>query len=385
MEKEIKRKELFEMVLPEFFDADALKAPSKITYRIDNQGERLYVRMADDGAIKIVPSVTTILRQRPTDPHLLKWYCNEFPDYDAAKAFVDQRADYGTFMHMLFKEILLGNTLMFSASMLGDSFAEYLKGIGKKPDAFDLIEVGHNLKQDLWAFVQFCITYKVKPLAIEYIVFGEQYAGAIDLVCKMTIAKTRKVENFQSERMFAFLPTYEVTEQTEVVAMIDFKSGRKDFYAENPIQLHAYRELWNQEYPQHQIEVMANYGCKDYRLPVGKTEPYRFKQYKNDAKIARQWALLVDLYHTEEITIKDRVEFIDVGQISLQAPLSELVETIDVQAQLIQRMGENENGRTDSEGEQNNEAAGNRENQDRPESAKRKRKGKADESGLFPG
>lgn len=378
---EIKQKELFELVLPEFFDADALKTPSKITYRIDNQGERLYARM--DDVLKIVPSVTTILRQQAMDSHLLKWFCDEFTDYKSAMEFVDRKADYGTFMHMLFKEILLGNTLVFNAAMLGESFAEYLKGIGKRPDDYDLKEAGQNLKQDLWAFVQFCLTYKVKPLAIEYIVFGDKYAGAIDLVCKMTIRKTRKAENYQSERMFAFLPVGDVTEETEVIGLIDFKSGRKEFYGDNQIQLHAYRELWNQEYPEHQIELIANYGCKDYRLPVGKTEPYRFKQYKDDATIAKRWQLLVDLYHTEEIKIKDRVEFTDAGQISLQSQLSELVEKIDVQEQLIQRMGE-ANGRTNSEGEQNHETAGDRENQDRAEGAKRKRKGKTDESGLFP-
>lgn len=383
MEKEIKKKELFDLVLPEFFDADALKTPSKITYRVDNQGERLYARKQDDGSLKIVPSVSTILRGLPTSPHLIEWYCNEFPDYDTARAYVDQKADYGTFMHIMFKEILLGNTLVFNASLLGESFAEHLKSIGKKPDAFNLNEVGYHLKQDLWAFVQFCTTYKVKPLAIEYIVFGEQYGGAIDLVCKMTMKKTRKVENFQSERMFAFLPEAgEVTEEREVIAQIDFKSGRKDFHEDNQIQLHAYRELWNQEYPEHQIEVIANYGCKDFRLPVGKTEPYRYKAYKGDPAIARKWELLVDLYHTKEIKIKDRVEFLDVGQISLQSPLNELVEKIDVQAQLIKRMEEND-GSKDTTGEQGGEVAGDRQDQDRPEGTKRKRKGKADQSGLF--
>lgn len=382
---EIKQKQLFEAVVPEFFfDEDALKTASKITYRIDNQGERLYARKLDDGSLKIVPSVSTILRQMPTDQHLIKWYCG-FSDYEAAQKYVGQRAEYGTFMHILFKDILLGNALVFNSAVLGESFAEHLKSIGKSPDEFDLGKVGHDLKQDLFAFVQFCITYKVKPLAIEYIAFGEQYAGAIDLVCKMTMKKTRKVENYQGERMMAFLPEAgEVVEEREIVAMIDFKSGRKDFHEENQIQLHAYRELWNSEWPQHKIEVIANYGCKDYRLPIGKSEPYRYKAYKDDSAVSRKWSLLVDLYHTNEIKIKDRVEFTeDMRQISLQAPLSELVEKIDVQQKLIERMGENENASENTERQSGDKVTRNREDKDRPKGNGRKRKGKADESGLF--
>lgn len=383
MEKqEIKKKELFEVLLPEFFDADALRTPTKLTYRIDNQGERLYARKQDDGSLKIVPSVSTILRQMPTDPHLIKWYCS-FPDYESAQEHVSKRAEYGTFMHLMFKEILLGNALVFDSGLLGGSFAEYLISVGKRPENYDLQEAGHHLKQDLWAFVQFCITYKVKPLAIEHIVFGDQYGGAIDLVCKMTTTRTRKVENYQDERMMAFIPEAgEVTEETEVIAMIDFKSGRKDFHEENQIQLHAYRELWNQEFPDMPIDMIANYGCKDYRLPVGKTEPYRFKVYKDDQAVSRKWSLLVDLYHTKEIRIKDRVEFIDGAQISLQSPLSELITKIDVQKKLLERMEEND-ASENTEREPSDEITGDRESENRPEGTKRKRKGKADQSGLF--
>ena len=381
---ELKKKELFESLLPEFFDEDALKSPPQITYRIDNQGERLYARKTDTG-LKVVPSVSTILRNTATSPHLIQWYCDNFESYEAAQEHVGKLADYGTFMHMMFKEILLGKSLVFNTDLIGDSFAAYLMSVSKKPDQYDLRENGQRLKQDLYAFVLWCLKYKVKPLAIEYIVFGEQYAGAIDLVCKMTISKTRKVTNFQDEKMFAFLPEAgEVTEETEIIAMVDFKSGRKDFYDDNVLQLHAYRELWNQEWPQHQIEVIANYGCKDYSLPIGKSEPYRYKPHDKPAVlevVKKKWALLVDLYHTEEIKIKDRVEFTDAGNISLEAPLSEMIQKVEVEKQLLERM--EENGRTNTEGQPGDETAGDRENQDRPKGGGNKRKGAANQSGLF--
>lgn len=379
---ETKSKELFEVVNYDFFDADALKTPAHITYRIDNQGERLYARRMEDGEIKIVPSVSTVLRMMPTEPHLIKWHCDEFNSYDDAKAYVAQKAEYGTFMHILFKDLLLGTTLTFEPVLLGQAFGMHLSLRGHKPEQYDLNEAGRMLQQDLFGFVAFCQQYKVKPLAIEYIVFGERFAGCVDLVCKMTLTKTRKVDNLQSERMFAFLPgDAEIVEEREVIAMIDFKSGRKDFYEENRLQLEGYKDLWNQEFPEHAIEVVANYGCKDYRLPV-KVEPYRFKQYKVDEAVAKKWSLLVDLYHTKEIKIKDRVEFKQDQQISLAAPLEQMTQSINVEKMIFEKIG-GEHERTNQEGSAGAEATGNREDKNRAEGGKPKRKGKANESGLF--
>lgn len=379
---ETKSKELFEVVNYDFFDADALKTPSHITYRIDNQGERLYARRKDDGEIKVVPSVSTVLRMMPTEPHLIKWYCDEFNSYDEAKQFVAQKAEYGTFMHILFKDLLLGVTLTFDPVLLGQSFGQHLAMRGHKPEQYDLDEAGRMLQQDLFGFVSFCQQYKVKPLAIEYIVFGERFAGCVDLVCKMTLTKTRKVDNLQDERMFAFLPgDAEIVEEREVIAMIDFKSGRKDFYEENRLQLEGYKDLWNAEFPEHTIEVIGNYGCKDYRLPV-RVEPYRFKQYKADAVVARKWGLLVELYHTKEIKIKERIEFKQDQQISLAAPLAQMTQSINVEKMILEKIG-GEHERTNQEGSTSAEATGDREDKNRAEGSKRKRKGKANESGLF--
>lgn len=377
----MKSAELFETLLPEFFDKDAIRVPPEITYRIDNQGERLYARKVGE-EIKMVPSVTTILRNLPMANHLLQWYCNEFPNYDAAREFVERRADYGTFMHMLFKDILLGTTLTFNGTWLAESFVAYLTSIGKRPEGFDLKEVGFHLQQDLYAFVLWCKTYKVKPLAIEYIVFGEQYAGALDLVCRMTITKTRAVENYQSERMFAFIPEAgEVTEETEIIAEVDFKSGRKGFHHDNILQLHGLRKQWNIEHPDLAIEKIANYNCRNYRLPIGKTPPYDFNFHKDEEKHSKQWDLLVAMYQLEEIKIKDRSAFVEIGEISLTTELKQLVEKNDVLKSLKAKM-EEQDGRENTTREPGAEIAGDRESKDRPKGRNGKR-GKADESGLF--
>lgn len=384
---EIKKRELYEVLLPEFFDENAIKVPPEITYRIDNAGERLYARQSEDGKWKIVPSVTTVLRKLPMAQHLLQWYCDEFPDYEAAQAFVEKRADYGTHMHIMFKELLKGGDLVFNERLLSDGFADFLISIGKNPNHYDLKEAGRDLKKDMFAFVKWCADFKVKPLAIEYIVFGDKYAGAMDLCCKITVPENIKIETYQDEGMFAFIPGPTVGKgEREITALIDFKSGRKGFHLSNVLQLHALREQWNIEHPEHQIDTIANYGCKDYRLPIGATEPYNFKRQERALKDARGpelWNFLLGMYHLEEIRVKDRVELTDQATISLKSDLSKMVEKSNAITEIEKRILEESNGRKDTTGSADTEAAGDRENKDRGKGSNTKRRGKADESGLF--
>jgi hypothetical protein len=326
--------ESFECLMPDFFDKDAIRVPEK-TYRIDNQGQRLYARMVGD-ELRAVPSVTTILREMPTPRHLIEWYCT-FPTYEDAQKYVAERAEYGTFMHILFKQLLMGETLVFDATHLADSFELHCNSLGVQCKHFDFKQHGKDLKQDLYAFVLWCSDYNVKPLAMEYIVFGEKYAGAADLVCKMTISKDKTINTYCDERMFCFIPTGGTyTEETEIIVLVDFKSGRKQFHDSHVLQLHALREQWNIEQPDLQIDVIANYGCKDYRLPIGKSEPYNYKDQSKNAQLFKRWPLLVEMYHLDPIVIKDRVEFADAMPISLKSDLSKFTVKTDVTQKLME-------------------------------------------------
>ena len=364
----------FECLMPEFFDADAIRVPEK-TYRIDNQGQRLYARMVGD-ELRAVPSVTTILREMPTPRHLIEWYCS-FPTYEAAQRYVAERAEYGTFMHILFKQLLMGDVLQFDANQLAGSFQMHCESIGADCAHFDFKQHGKDLRQDLYAFVKWCADFKVKPLAMEYIVFGEKYAGAADLVCKMTISKERTEKTYQDERMFAFIPTAGTfTEEKEVTALIDFKSGRKGFHDENVLQLQALRQLWDIEQPDLKVDVIGNYGCKDYRLPIGKSEPYNYKDQSKNADLFKRWPLLVEMYHLDPIVIKDRFEFTETAQIALGSDLTQFIKKTDITQKLKEQYGS-----TDTETE-TAQADGDRENKDRGDGGK-KRKGNSPEPRLF--
>lgn len=317
-----------ESLLPEFFDIDALRVPPQKTYRIDNGGERLYARLIGD-EVKAVPSVTTVLRMLPTDQHLIKWYADL--GYDEARAHIRRRANYGTYMHILFKELLLGGEIVFTNSLIVSGFETFLNEIGERADGYDLRQIAVDLKSDVFAFCQWVQDYKVKPLAIEYIVFGEKYAGAADLICKLSIKKTSKIETYENERMFAFLPPeINRTDEKEVIALIDFKSGRKGFHDDNKLQLYALRELWNAERPETPIEMIANLGMKNYKLPLRCT-PYDFKEHTDSSnkRLFAKWPLLVDLYHTEGIEIKKRIEFAENVAVSIKTPIPAMLSEIN--------------------------------------------------------
>jgi hypothetical protein len=221
--------------------------------------------------------------------------------------------------------------------------------------------------------VKWCADFKVKPLAMEYIVFSEKYAGAADLVCKMTISKERTEKTYQDERMFAFIPTPGTfTEEKEVIALIDFKSGRKGFYDENVLQLHALRQLWDIEQPDLKVEVIANYGCKDYRLPIGKPEPYNYKDQNKNAGLFKRWPLLVDMYHLDPIVIKDRFEFTETAQIALGSDLTQFIKKTDITQKLKEQYGS-----TDTE-TKTAQADGDRENKDRGNSGKKRERNPAE-------
>lgn len=321
--KQIQERPLFENVLPEFFDADALRVPQATTYRIDNHGERLYARKVGD-EMKIVPSVTTVLRMLPTDHHLIKWYADL--GYENARAYTRRRANYGTYMHIMFKNLLLGDSLVFHSELMIAGFKSFLHEQGEDFDGYDFKEIAADLKSDIFGFIRWVNDYKVKPLAIEYIVFGEKYAGAADLICKMTLSRDVKTETFEDEKMFAFLPSGRSSVEREVIALIDFKSGRKGFHDDNKLQLFALRELWNAERPDTPIEVMANLGMKNYKLPV-RGEPYDFKEHPDsrNKKLFAKWPLLVDLYHTQTIEVKDRIDFVEGGEVSLKTAEASLI------------------------------------------------------------
>ena len=229
-----------------FFDRNALIEPQFPVYQLNTKNYRYYYKYDEAGEPQFYPSVTTILAQTmPESPFLKQW--RDKLGAEQADRYRDERAAYGTFMHGLFGELLINRTIDL------DDIQEKLKiYIEQKQLPVDFIFYADDLKKDVLAFAQWVADYDVKPLAIEIALVSEQkhYAGMIDLVCTLKAKEGRKT------------------------AIVDFKSGRNGFTEEHELQLHLYRDMWQENFPEHPIDRLFNFSPKDWR----KEKPtYNFK------------------------------------------------------------------------------------------------------------
>lgn len=223
-----------------YFDAEALREPPYRVYQMNLSGARFYYRLNEAGEAEFYPSVTTILsRTMLTPPSLIKWIADK--GYDAAEAYKNERAAYGTFMHAIFEELLIARA--YDLDALQERLARYIER-EQLPTSF--IHHAAALRKDLMSFAQFLIDYDVRPLAVEVALVHPHagYAGMVDLACTM-------------------LTKIGGTERT--TAIVDFKSGKNGFHEDYEIQLGLYREMWNEAFPDMPIERIYNFAPKDWR------------------------------------------------------------------------------------------------------------------------
>jgi hypothetical protein len=229
-----------------FFDRNALIEPQFPVYQLNTKGYRYYYKYDEKGEPQFFPSVTTILSQTmPESPFLKQW--RDKLGAEAADRYRDERAAYGTFMHGLFGELLINRTI--DLDDIQDKLKVYIE---QKQLPVDFIFYADDLKKDVLAFAQWVADYDVRPLAIEIALVSElkHYAGMIDLVCTLQTKEGRKT------------------------AIVDFKSGRNGFTEEHELQLHLYRDMWQENFPEHPIDRVFNFSPKDWR----KDKPtYNFK------------------------------------------------------------------------------------------------------------
>ena len=289
-----------------YFNADALREPAYRLFQLNSDGHRYYYRFNEAGEPEFYPSVTTLLKQvMPTSPALLDWMLANGKEGATEKR--DLAAAYGTFMHIQFEQLIINRRYDFDAVPV--VLLAYMERENLPEKVF--AEWLSKIRKDVLAFAQFVRDYNVKPLAVEIgLVHPEyHYAGCIDLPCFMTDPKTGK----------AF------------TAIVDFKSGRKGFFEEHELQLHLYREMWNVNYPQTQIERVFNFSPKDWR----KAPTYNLKD-QTDSVNAKKLPYLLALATIEDekrdntLTIVRGVLDLDKGKISdniLSLSLAELIKS----------------------------------------------------------
>jgi hypothetical protein len=216
-----------------------IEAPYRI-WQLNSSGHRYYYRYDDQGNPEFFASVTTVLSLTlPKGKYLLEWIAKT--GLDEAERYKEERADYGTFMHAEFQKLLIYRSYDF------DDLKKCLKKyMAQRSLPDDFIYHADELKKDILALAQFILDYDVKPLAVEIALVhpNDKYAGMIDLPADMLD---------------------KIGGKERIRAIVDFKSGRKGFYEEAEIQLHMYKNMWNANFPEYQIDRVFNFAPKDWR------------------------------------------------------------------------------------------------------------------------
>lgn len=303
-----------EEVSPLFMDESLLTNPVTI-YRLNKSGDRYYYDFDQNGEPRFYISVTTMIQNTlPTSPFLIDWKANL--GKEEAERVLRERAAYGTFMHIQFAELLQKRE--YDIDLLPRKLKEFIQ-IERLPENL-CSEWEEDLKKDILAFSQFIIDHNVKPLAIEIMLTHQEdcYAGAIDLVCELTIEES----GFWGETTQKGDP--KKTKKRQIIrAIIDFKSGRKGFYESHEIQLAAYREMWNNHFPDYPVEKIYNWSPKEW---TGSKPTYNFKDQTGSKNIIKL-PLLVNLMSIEQEKMKMTVNTF-WGKIDLENGLENNIKTI---------------------------------------------------------
>lgn len=258
-----------------YFDADALLAQPEPLYRINNYANgRYYYNYDENGEPIFYISVTNMIAQTmPTSPHLIKWIADQ--GYENADDYKEERADYGTMMHIAFQNLLINKEL--DLDELDEKVSAYCEVTGNQKNVKEWTE---DLKSDVLSFAQWMIDFDVKPIFIELVLGSKegQYAGAVDLGCYLDM----EVKGFFGEtyKSGARKGEPKETKMTKrVFGIVDFKSGRKGFYENHEIQLEAYKNLTIENFPQLADEeiFLFNFSPKAWRSAPS----YNFKDQTN--------------------------------------------------------------------------------------------------------
>ncbi len=240
--------------------------PPHLIYRVDGGARRWYFAVNDDGKLVAfgehdwLVSVTTLLSATmPTSPFLIQWM-KDTPNPDEVR---DERAAYGTWLHVQIDRLLKEGNYFFSDMDVSIEGALYDADLPHKYAA----TWRKDGQQDLLAFESFRREFKIKPLAIEVCLGSDNgWGGAIDLVCEMTVGTGKNCRVLQRDKG-----------GERILGIIDYKSGRKGFWESHEIQLHLYLDMWNENFPDMPINRSFNWS------PLGwRTKPnFAFEEQTN--------------------------------------------------------------------------------------------------------
>lgn len=244
--------QLMQEVVPE---VSAIEAPYRL-WRYDKTEDRFYYRIIGN-QLKPYLSVTSFTQKiLPTSPYLMRWYGDN--GNDVAEYKKNLSAEYGTILHMEIAKAIKNNSYSFREleTTLMEVITEQYK--------YCYADWLFSLKKDLMSFFEFYAQQVVKVISLEIPVCSDNFdlAGTVDLVCQVQF------------------------DGKPVNAIVDFKSGRKGFFEAHELQLHCYKEIWNERFGDlFEVSHVFNWAPNAWR----KKPTFKFKNQTNSsfAKTAR--------------------------------------------------------------------------------------------------
>lgn len=323
-----------ELVLTQWFRADAIRLPDYKVGRIYAGTGRFYIKLDQDGnpysPVRPYTSLTTAIDQcQPMAPQLLKWYCDL--GYDEAQRVSKMKAHYGSLMHEEIGRYLTSEIYDFDTTK--ESVATYLgKHNYYQPECDNWWD---DLKYDMAAFIAFAQEYDIKPLGIEYVLLSERGFGTmIDLVCELKWP----VKGFHGEVYKSGDWKGEPKETIERLprrAIINFKSGRHGFYDSHGLQLTCEKMIWEENFPDLPVDLALNWSPKEWTI----SPSWNLKDWTGEFTDSEISAVL----SLAEIRYADKAakkKFIDISGTAISTrPISGCISQQDLEEYAFSRYG----------------------------------------------
>lgn len=319
-----------EVVTPEY----AVNKNYKPMYRFNKSGKRFYYDMID-GEIKLFPSVTTTKGEMmPFSTHVLKYLIKREGGVDEYDDFMDAAQCYGTALHICMSHYLKSGGTRKERSIHKDTIRDIVYQLCEKEriPSHEYKYWTHMIRKDMTCLKHFLRDYDFEPLYIEYPGYYSKgdvrFAGAIDLIGYMTIEEKIKKEVPSGEfyqkdtKSGAKKGDPKMVTVTEIVkkkmlAIVDWKSGKKGFYKDQAVQLKMYAMIVKQHLG---LEAECLYNV----TPNETSTNYKLKERSEDVSDAKLEAMLntffMDYKETETVpafstgdVINDDTEFITIN------------------------------------------------------------------------
>lgn len=308
--------------------------PSLYLRRLDVSGDRFYFRGGDEGQdFKAYLSVTSFCSKvLPKGKGLEEFWKRNGLDSDR---LANESALYGTFMHEKIGQYLQGQAISFEALELE------LLGYCQENGVTILHKTWFKkINHDLLAFHQFAQDVDLEVISIEYPIFSDEMGlgGSIDLVAMINIEEKGywgEVYKSNGKNNKKGDPK-QTTKVFRVPAIIDFKSGRKGFYESHELQLHCYKQAWNEHFGNVvKVERVYNWSPKEWRT----TPDYNLKDQTESLQANNLDALLKVAQNSGFMDITKKVNVIS-GNLEFGKYDTEHLQRMSIEEQIKTRINE---------------------------------------------